>query len=108
MANVKGWVLDSRATRHICTNINAFISYTPLRNRKEVTNLRYSCITQVMEKGEVILKLTSWKTLSLLHVPNIKANLISMALLGKAGVKVSFESDQIMMIKKITLFVGNG
>ncbi|KAK3417410.1 hypothetical protein EUGRSUZ_H03156, partial [Eucalyptus grandis] len=34
-----------------------------------------------------------------LHVPNIWANLVSIALLGKVGVKVSFESDKIVMTK---------
>ena len=35
------------------------------------------------------------------HVPNIRANLVSVALLGNVGVKVSFESDRIVMEKKI-------
>ena len=50
-----------------------------------------------------MLKLTSKKTLSLndvLHVPNIRTNLVLVALLGKVGVKVSFEYDRIVMTKK--------
>jgi len=49
-----------------------------------------------------MLKLTSGKTLALsdvLHVPNIRTNLISMALLSKGGIKVSFESDKIVLTK---------
>ena len=49
-----------------------------------------------------MLKLTLGKTLGLnevLHVPNIRANLVSIALLGKVGVKVSFEFDRIVMTK---------
>ena len=45
-----------------------------------------------------MLKLTSRKTLALsdaLHVLNIRANLVSIALLGKVRVKVSFESDRL-------------
>ncbi|OMO54671.1 Integrase, catalytic core [Corchorus capsularis] len=42
-----------------------------------------------------------------LHVPNIRANLISVSLLGKVGVKVSFESDKIVMTKNNVL-VGKG
>ena len=54
-----------------------------------------------------MLKLTSGKTLALsdvLHVPNIRANLVLVTLLGKVGVKVSFESDRIVMIKIISLW----
>jgi len=57
-----------------------------------------------------MLKLTSGKTLALsdvLHVPNIRTNLISVALLSKGGIKVSFESDKIVMTKD-NVFVGKG
>ena len=43
----------------------------------------------------------------MLHVPNIRVNLVSIALLGKVGVKVSFESDRIVMTKN-NVFVGKG
>ena len=43
----------------------------------------------------------------MLHVPNIKANLVSVDLLGKVGVKVSFESDKIVMTKD-NIFVRKG
>ena len=55
-----------------------------------------------------MLKLTSRKTLALndvLYAPNIRANLVSVALLGKVGVKVLFESDRIVMTKN-NIFVG--
>ena len=57
-----------------------------------------------------MLKLTSGKTLALnevLHVPNIRGNLVFVALLGKEWVKVSFEYDKIVMIKN-NVFVGKG
>ena len=57
-----------------------------------------------------MLKLTLRKTLALsdvLNVPNIRANLVSIALLGKVGVKVSFESDMIVMTKT-NIFMGKG
>ena len=47
-----------------------------------------SITANVIGKGKVLLKLTSGRTLALnevLHVPNIRANLISVALLGKVG-----------------------
>ena len=56
------------------------------------------------------MKLTSGKTLALndvLHVPNIRANLVFVALLGKVGIKVSFEYNKIVMTKN-NVFVGKG
>ena len=64
----------------------------------------------VMGKGKILLKLTSGKIFSLnnvLHVPNIRYNLIFIFVLGKAGVKVSFEGDKIVMTKN-GVFVGKG
>ena len=104
------WVVDSGATRHICANRNAFSSYYSIRDREEQVYLGDSRTTFVLGKGKVLLKLTSRKTLALsdvLHVPSIKVNLISVALLGKVGVKVSFESDKIVMTKN-NVFVGKG
>jgi len=55
-----------------------------------VVYLRDSRIANVFEKGKVLLKLTLGKTLALnkvLHVHNIKANLVFVALLGNLGSK---------------------
>ena len=62
----------------------------------------------VVGKGKVLLKLTSGKTVSLsdvLHVPNIRANLVFVSLLGKVGIKLAFESDKIVMTKN-GIFIG--
>ncbi|OMO89770.1 Integrase, catalytic core [Corchorus capsularis] len=110
MANLKEWIVDSGATRHICANRDAFTSYTTVGEGEETIYLGDSRAAQVQGKGKVLLKLTSGKTLALqdvLHVPNIRANLISVSLLGKVGVKVSFESDKIVMTKNNVL-VGKG
>ena len=56
------------------------------------------------------MKVTSGKTLALnevLHVPNIRANLVLVALLRKVWVKVSFKFDKIVMTKN-NVFVGKG
>lgn len=108
--DVKEWVVDSGATRHICANKDAFTSYTQVGEGEEHVYLGDSRTASVLGKGKVLLKLTSGKTLALnevLHVPNIRANLISVALLGKAGIKVSFESDKIVMTRNSVL-VGKG
>ena len=104
------WVVDSGATRHICANRNAFSSYYSIRDREEQVYLGDSRTTFVLGKGKVLLKLTSRKTLALsdvLHVPSIRVNLIYVALLRKVGVKVSFESDKIVMTRN-NVFMGKG
>lgn len=72
---------------------------------KNISSWRFSnCFSFVKKKKKkVLLKLTSGKTLALnevLYMPNIRANLISVALLEKVGVKVSFESDKIVNDKE--------
>ena len=92
------WVVDSSATRHICANRDASTSYNPIEDDEKIVYLGDSHIAQVLEKGKVMLKLTSGKTLALnevLYVPNIRANLVYLALLGKVGVKVSFEFERL-------------
>ncbi|XP_071912215.1 uncharacterized protein [Coffea arabica] len=109
-ANVKEWVVDSGATRHICANREAFSSYTPIGDNEEVVYLGDSRTANVLGKSKVFLKLTSGKTLALndvLHMPNIRANLVSVALQGKVGVKVSFEFGKIIMTKN-NVFMGKG
>ena len=64
----------------------------------------------VLGKGKVNLKMTSGKVLSLgdvLHVPDIRVNLVSVALLGKNGIKISFESDKVVITKSGN-FIGKG
>ena len=91
VTNSNNWVVDSSATRHICANRDAFTSYTPVGDDKKVVYLGGSHTAQVLGKGKVMLKLTSRKMLALNDVlHNIRENLVSVALLGKVGVKVSF------------------
>ena len=108
VTDVNKWVVDSGATRHICATKDAFTSYTTVGDGEELIYLSDSRTAAVSGKGKVMLKLTSGKTLALsdvLHVPNIRTNLISVALLSKVGIKVSFESDKIIMTKN-NVFVG--
>ena len=108
VTNFKNWVVDSGVTRYICVNKDAFTFYTPVGDDEKVVYLGDSHIAQVLGKGKVMLKHTSGKTLTLnnvLHVPNIRENLVSVDLLGKVGVKVSFESNKIIMTKD-NIFLG--
>ena len=108
VTNSKNWVVDSGATRHICANRDAITSYTPIGDDENVIYLGDSHTAQVLGKDKVMLKLTTRKNLALndvLHVPIIGANLVSVTLFGKVGVKVSFEYDRIVMTKN-NAFVG--
>ena len=61
-------------------------------------------------RGNVILKMTSGKELTLknvLYVPKIRKNLISGSLLNKHGFCMLFESD-IIILTKNGLFVRKG
>ncbi len=110
MAKVKEWVVDSSATRHIYTNKNAFISYILVGEGEEHVYLGDCRIVNVIGKGKVLLKFTFSKTLAfteVLHVPHMRANLISVVLLGKVRVKVSFESNKFILTKN-SAFMGKG
>ena len=80
-------MVDFGATRHICGNKSAFTSYTTVKEEDEQIFMGDYRSTSVIGKGKVLLKLTSGKVLALsdvLHVPDIRWNLVSISLLGKA------------------------
>ncbi|KAK9733253.1 hypothetical protein RND81_04G054700 [Saponaria officinalis] len=61
-------------------------------------------------KAKIFLKLTFGRTLALsnvLHVPTLRRNLVSCALLNKAGVKLVFEAGKVVMSRNED-FVGKG
>ena len=64
----------------------------------------------VIGKGKVPLELTSGKLLAhsdVLHVSDIRWNLISVSLLGKVGVRIMFDSNKRVFTKN-DAFVGKG
>nr|CAN62301.1 hypothetical protein VITISV_034115 [Vitis vinifera] len=110
VTNMKDWVVDSRATRHICGKKSAFTSYTTLKEGEEQVFMGDSRSTLVIGKGKVLLKLTFGKVLVLndvFHVPDIRWNMVLVSLLGKAGVRILFDFDKIVLTKN-DAFVGNG
>ena len=69
-----------------------------------------SAVSKVEGKGKVILKWTSGKELTLnevLHVPDIRKNLISESILSKKGFRMVFESDKFVLTKG-GIYVGKG
>ena len=88
--DMKHWAIGFSTTRHICSDKDAFSSYTLVGNKDELVYLRDSQTAKVVEKGKILLKLTSGKTLALnnvLHAPNIQTKLIFVSLLEKIGWK---------------------
>lgn len=99
------WVVDTRATRHIATSRDLFLDYQDIDSGDQVF-LGDARATRVIEKGKVLLKLTSGKKLELrnmLHVPTIRRNLISGALLNKANIKLVFDSDKLVLSRSWSL-----
>ncbi|CAJ2638290.1 unnamed protein product [Trifolium pratense] len=103
-----GWWIDTGATRHVCYERAMFKTYTSAENKKvQMGNAHTSDVAGV---GEVQLNFTSGKTLILkevLHVPEMKKNLVSGFLLNKAGFSQTIGADLYTITKNGT-FIGKG
>ncbi|TYK05191.1 ty1-copia retrotransposon protein [Cucumis melo var. makuwa] len=107
--NKTDWILDTRASRHFCTNRELLHDYEDTAD-KECVFMGNSATAGVIGKGKVILKLTSGKNLSLsnvLYVPSLRRNLVSGSLLNRAGLKIVLEGDKVVLTKNGD-FVGKG
>ncbi|GAU41954.1 hypothetical protein TSUD_380590 [Trifolium subterraneum] len=103
-----GWWIDTGATRHVCYERAMFKTYTSAENKKvQMGNAHTSDVASV---GEVVLNFTSGKTLILkdvLHVPEMKKNLVYGSLLNKAGFSQTIGADLYTITKNDT-FIGKG
>ncbi|KAK9667654.1 hypothetical protein RND81_13G002700, partial [Saponaria officinalis] len=109
VANASDWILDTGASRHLCANKELFAEFEETADGKCVY-MGNSSSAVITGKGKIFLKLTSGKTLALnnvLYVPTLRRNLASGALLNKAGLKLVFEADKVVMSRKGD-FVGKG
>ena len=109
VGNTKEWWVDTRATRHICSNKKMFSSYEAINDGEQLF-MGNSSTSKIEGKGKVILKMTSGKELTLndvLHVPEIQNNLVSGSLLSKKGFRLIFESDKFVFTKS-GIYVGKG
>ena len=73
-------------------------------------SVHHSSTSKVEGKGNVILKFTSGKIITLtnvLYVPEIRKNLVSGPMLSKKGFKLVFESDKFILTKG-GMYVGKG
>lgn len=109
MENKTDWVLDTSASRHLCANKELFHDFEEVADG-ECVYVGNSTTAGVMGKGKILLKLTFGKTLAVsnvLYVPSLRRNLVCDALLNKAGLKLVFEADKIV-ISHIGDFVRKG
>ena len=100
-SNTKEWWVDTRATRHVCSDKKMFSSYQSIDNGEQLF-MGNSSSSKVEGQGKVVLKMTSGKELTLndvLHVPEIRKNLVSGSLLSKKGFKLVFVSDNFILTK---------
>ena len=109
VSNVKGWWIDTGATRHICGDKNLFSEYKHMDDGEKLY-MGNSSASNVEGKGNVLLKFTSGKVVTLtdvLHVPEIRKNLVLGPILSKKGFKLIFESDRFILTKA-GMYVGKG
>ena len=101
--------MDTGATHHVCSNKKMFLSYQSIDNGEQLF-MGNSSSSKVEGQGKVVLKMTSIKELTLndvLHVPEIRKNLVSGSLLSKKGFKLVFVSDNFILTKN-GMYVGKG
>nr|GEZ53053.1 retrovirus-related Pol polyprotein from transposon TNT 1-94 [Tanacetum cinerariifolium] len=101
------WWYDSGATTHVFNNRDLFKTYKKTKDGHEVM-MGDNHTSKVIGFGNVDIQLTSGKKLTLmnvLHVPNIRNNLVSGFKLYKSGVKAVIESDKVIL-SKANVFVG--
>ena len=108
-SNTKERWVDTGATRHVSSNKNMFSSYQTIDNGEQLF-MGNSSSSKVEGQGKVVLKMTSVKELTLydvLHVPEIRKNLVSGSLLSKKGFKLVYVSYNFFLTKN-GMYVGKG
>ena len=109
VGNIKEWFLNSGATRHICSAKEVFAMYFPAEYDVDLF-MGNTVTTTIVGTEKEMLKMTSGKVLTLnnvLHVPTVRKNLVSTALLVKNGFKCVQVSDKVV-ISKNEMFIGKG
>lgn len=106
--NPKYWWVDTDVTRHMCSDKVLFFTYAPVS--EIMLYMGNSGTSEVAGIGKVVLKLTSGMQVALndvLHVPDIRKNLVSGLLLVKHGFRLVFESNKFVLTKS-GHFIGKG
>ncbi|XP_055822156.1 uncharacterized protein LOC129890680 [Solanum dulcamara] len=109
VGNPRKWWIDFDATRHVCANKELFASYEPTQDDDTIYMANLTT-AKVEGTCKVLLKMTFGKVVTLknvLHVPNLRKNLISTPLLTKNEFKCVFVSDKVI-ISKNEVYVEKG
>ncbi|GJW97894.1 retrotransposon protein, putative, ty1-copia subclass [Tanacetum coccineum] len=108
-SNNSGWWVHTGATRHVCADKSMFHFFRAVDNGEKLY-MGNSATADIKGEGDVILKMTSEKELKLtnvLHVLEIRKNLVSGWLLNKFGFRLVCESDKFVLSKN-QMYVGKG
>ncbi|GKC29794.1 zinc finger, CCHC-type containing protein [Tanacetum coccineum] len=103
------WWVDSGAIVHVCKDICWFKTYESI-NDGSILYMGNESAGLVHGRGCVDLKFSSGKVVSLLHVlhvPNIRKNLVSSSILNNCGYKLVIESNKFVLSKH-GVFIGFG
>ncbi|GJZ49494.1 zinc finger, CCHC-type containing protein [Tanacetum coccineum] len=103
------WWVDSGATVHMCKDRCWFKTYDSL-NDGSILHMGNESTSLVHGRGCVDLKFSSGKIISLfnvLHVPNIRKNMVSSIVLNNCGYKQVIESNKFVLSKH-GVFIGFG
>ncbi|GJT18772.1 zinc finger, CCHC-type containing protein [Tanacetum coccineum] len=103
------WWVDSGATVHVCKDRCWFKTYESL-NDGSILHMGNESTALVHGRGCVDLRFSSGKIVSLfnvLHVSNIRKNLVSSSILNNCGYKQVIESNKFV-ISKHGVFIGFG
>lgn len=100
------WVLDYRASYHICSNKELFSSYC--QTDGGAIHMTDGTVCKVIGIGSVRFKNHDGKTCTLYevrHVPRITMNLISLSLLDKKGFSFKGERGDICVYKSLKVLL---
>ncbi|GJS75840.1 zinc finger, CCHC-type containing protein [Tanacetum coccineum] len=103
------WWVDSGTTIHVCKDRCWFKIYESL-NDGSILHMRNESTSLVHRRGCVDLRFSSGKIIFLfnvLHVPNIRKNLVSSIVLNNYGYKQVIESNKFVLSKH-GVFIGFG
>ncbi|GFQ05723.1 probable protein phosphatase 2c 73 [Phtheirospermum japonicum] len=92
--------IDTAATAHVCADRNLFSKYHPCEGKD--LNMGNQASLQVAGVGSVVLKMTSGKEITMnevLHIPDIRKNLVSGSILVSRGFKLVFEANKFVLSK---------
>ncbi|GJU44242.1 zinc finger, CCHC-type containing protein [Tanacetum coccineum] len=109
MGDKVAWWVDSGATIHVCKDKCLFKTYE-LLNDRSILHMGNESTALVHGHGSVDLKFSSRKIVllfNILHVPNIRKNLVSSSVLNNCGYKQVIESNKFVLSKH-GVFIGFG